>query len=127
MAQVAALQAASTEAAHWDPADYLQYRFQVSVSEGRIVGFLVVRTLVEGEAELLNLVVAADFRRQGVARRLLEPLLSTPAITVFLEVRESNAAARKLYKSMGFQEVNVRQEYYDSPLEAAIVMKFHSC
>ena len=45
----------------------------------------------------------------------------------YLEVRESNQAARNLYKSMGFQEVNIRPEYYQFPLEAAIVMKFHSC
>jgi ribosomal-protein-alanine N-acetyltransferase len=50
-----------------------------------------------------------------------------PDNQVFLEVRESNQAARIFYKSMGFQEVGIRKEYYQAPLEAAIVMKFHSC
>jgi ribosomal protein S18 acetylase RimI-like enzyme len=47
--------------------------------------------------------------------------------TVFLEVRESNKAARNLYLSLGFQELGRRPEYYETPLEPAIVMKFHSC
>jgi len=70
------------------------------------------------------------FRRHGVARRLLQSLLEEPLNIVFLEVRESNQAARYLYKSMGFQEVSVRRAYYRTPdglPESAIVMKFHSC
>jgi len=58
---------------------------------------------------------------------LLEPLLNLRGSQVFLEVRESNQAARIFYKSMGFQEVSTRREYYEFPSEAAIVMKFHSC
>ena len=71
--------------------------------------------------------VAPRFRRQGVARQLLEPLLNLRGNRIFLEVRESNQAARIFYKSMGFQEVSVRYEYYEIPPESAIVMKFHSC
>ena len=58
---------------------------------------------------------------------LLNPLLNLRGTQAFLEVRESNRAARIFYKSMGFQEVNVRRDYYASPAESAIVMKFHSC
>ena len=90
------------------------------------------------ESELLNLVVAPEFRRKGLARALLQEFLTAPATpgqakacptksSLYLEVRESNQAARNLYKSMGFQEVNIRPEYYQAPPEAAIVMKFHSC
>jgi ribosomal-protein-alanine N-acetyltransferase len=124
---VAAIQSASPEAAHWPVTEYPQYEFMVSVGDGAVNGFLVWRPLGEGECELLNLVVGPTWRRQGVARELLKLLLQRAGNTVFLEVRESNLAARKLYKSMGFQEVSIRKEYYDAPPETAIVMKFHSC
>jgi len=127
LAEVAAIQAASPEAAQWDVSDYLRYDFRVSLREIRVAGFLVSRTLVEGETELLNLAVAPEFRRQGVARKLVESLLAEAPGVVYLEVRESNRAARKFYNRMGFQEVSSRPGYYQAPPEPAIVMKFHSC
>jgi ribosomal-protein-alanine N-acetyltransferase len=127
LAEVAVIQAASPEAAQWDAAGYLQYDFRVSVSGIRVAGFLVSRALVEGETELLNLAVAPEFRRQGVARKLVESLLAESPGVVYLEVRESNRAARQFYNHLGFQEVSSRPGYYRAPSEAAIVMKFHSC
>ena len=124
---VAAIQSTSPEAAHWAVAEYMQYEFTVSIAGGSVAGFLVWRRLAEDECEVLNLVVAPPFRRRGVARKLLEPVLNLRGTQVFLEVRESNQAARIFYKSMGFQEVSTRREYYELPSEAAIVMKFHSC
>jgi ribosomal-protein-alanine N-acetyltransferase len=99
----------------------------VSIADGGVAGFLVWRRLAEGECELLTLAVAPAFRRRGIARELLKPLLNVRNNKVFLEVRESNRTARIFYKSMGFQEVSIRREYYEYPFEAAIVMKFHSC
>jgi ribosomal protein S18 acetylase RimI-like enzyme len=127
LAQVALIQAASPEAAQWDVAGYLPYDFRILVCGIRVAGFLVSRTLVEGEIELLNLAVATGFRRQGVARKLVESLLAESPGVVYLEVRESNLAARRFYNHMGFQEVSLRIGYYQAPPEAAIVMKFHSC
>ena len=127
MAEVGVIQAASPEAAQWAPADYLRYDCRVSVCGIRVAGFLVSRALAEGETELLNLAVAPEFRRQGVARKLVESLLAESPGVVYLEVRESNRAARTFYNHMGFQEVSSRSGYYQVPLEAAIVMKFHSC
>jgi [ribosomal protein S18]-alanine N-acetyltransferase len=127
LAEVAAIQTASPEAAQWDVLDYLRYHFRVSLCEIRVAGFLVSRTVVEGETELLNLAVAPEFRRLGVARKLVESLLAESPGVVYLEVRESNRAARKFYNRMGFQEVSSRSGYYQAPSEAAIVMKFHSC
>ena len=124
---IAAIQSASPEAAHWPVAQYMPYEFTVSIADGRVAGFLVWRRLAEGECELLNLAVAPEFRRRGIARELLQPLLNLRTTKVFLEVRESNRTARVFYKSMGFQEVSVRSLYYEFPSEAAIVMKFHSC
>jgi ribosomal-protein-alanine acetyltransferase len=127
LSEVAAVQAASPEAAQWDVADYLRYDFRVSVCGIRVAGFLVSRSVAEGETELLNLAVAPGFRRRGVARRLVESLMAESPGVLYLEVRESNGAARKFYHHLGFQEVTLRSGYYQEPPEAAIVMKFHSC
>ncbi|MBZ5728147.1 MAG: ribosomal protein S18-alanine N-acetyltransferase [Acidobacteriia bacterium] len=124
---MADIQAASAEAARWDVAGYLAYDFRVALCGPRVAGFLVSRTIAGEECEVLNLAVAPEFRRQGVARGLLKALLATVQGVVFLEVRESNTGAREFYKSVGFQEVNTRKGYYEAPPEAAIVMKFHSC
>jgi ribosomal-protein-alanine N-acetyltransferase len=124
---VAAIQQASPGAAGWNVADYLAQDFWVAVNENRIVGFLVARSVADDEHEILNLAVAPDFRRKGVARALLASTLGDLRGSVFLEVRESNAVAHEFYKSLGFKVLSKRQGYYESPPETAIVMKFHSC
>jgi [ribosomal protein S18]-alanine N-acetyltransferase len=125
--EVRAIQAASPQAAQWDVTDYLQYDLRVALQSVRVAGFLVARTLAPGESEILNVAVAPELRRQGVARALVGALLSDLEGALFLEVRASNVAALDFYKCLGFQEVTTRREYYEKPPEPAIVMKFHSC
>ncbi len=125
--EVATIQAESPEASAWSVDGYLQLNFLVAEEEGRIAGFVVARTVAPDERELLNLAVNRLHRRRGIGRALMKALLAEALGAVFLEVRESNRPARELYKSMEFQEVSLRKNYYDYPLEAAIVMKFHSC
>ncbi|HUK17213.1 MAG TPA: ribosomal protein S18-alanine N-acetyltransferase [Bryobacteraceae bacterium] len=127
LAPIAAIQAASPEAAQWEVSGYLQYDLRVAICEKQVVGFLVSRAPDGSECEILNLAVSPQFRRAGIGRLLVESLLAGFSGTVFLEVRASNRVATGLYKSIGFEEVSRRPNYYDSPLEAAIVMKFHSC
>jgi ribosomal-protein-alanine N-acetyltransferase len=124
---IAAIQAASPEAALWPPAEYLQYDARVAVRARRVAGFLVTRRTAEGEAEVLNLAVAPEFRGRGVGRALMGAFLDGFRGDVFLEVRCTNSSARGFYKSLGFQELTLRKDYYGTPPEAAIVMKFHSC
>ena len=124
---LAEIQAESPEASQWEVSEYTRYHLWVAVLDRVLAGYLVARHVAPDEYELLNLAVTPRCRRQGVARALIAALRDTSPGTIFLEVRASNTAARNLYKSMGFQEVSMRQEYYDQPLEAAIVMKFHSC
>ena len=124
---ISAIQAASPQAAQWPPADYLGYDLLVAVAGSSVVGFLVARTLTPGESEILNLAVAPAARRQGVARALVEAWMPTVHGEIYLEVRASNQAAQKFYKSLGFQEFIVRPQYYSSPPETGIVMNFHSC
>jgi ribosomal-protein-alanine N-acetyltransferase len=124
---VESMQYQSPEAAHWNPKDYLEHELWVATVEGAAVGFVALRRVANDEAEILNLAVAREFRRKHVAEGLMRAALEHFHGTVFLEVRESNNAARQFYKYLGFQVVTIRTSYYDSPPESAIVMKFHSC
>lgn len=98
-----------------------------SGAEGpRLLGFLIAHHLAP-EWELENLVVAPMARRKGLGKRLLEPLLDAARETkspVFLEVRESNAAARALYENAGFEQTGRRPSYYTSPSEDAILYRW---
>lgn len=127
LAAIAAIQASSPEAAHWPPEDYLAYDLSVATVEGHIAGFLVVRFAAPDEGEILNLAIAPEFRRHGLARQLLAALCEHFRGWLFLEVRESNQGARSLYETFGFQEIRRIPNYYNFPRETAIVLKFHSC
>jgi ribosomal-protein-alanine N-acetyltransferase len=121
------IQKASPEAAQWSSAEYLQYDLLVAVRGVHVVGFAVFRTVAPGEREILNLAVTPKFRRQGIAHALWKALEESFRGATYLEVRASNLAAQKFYKSVGFEELTVRPGYYQNSSEPAIVMKFHSC
>lgn len=98
----------------------------IAESSGELVGFAVARRVAD-EGEILNFAVKKQHRRRGIGERLLENLLQRlheqGAIKVFLEVRESNAAAIAFYHQSGFYEVGRRAAYYQRPDEAAVVMQ----
>lgn len=123
---LSAILAECAEAAHWNPADFFAYSCDVAVLDGYVAGFAVWRETCPGETEILNLAVQARFRRRGVAAALLRSVIRTCPGEIFLEVRESNKAARRLYHSLGFKEAGIRPEYYEEPPEAAIVMRILS-
>jgi len=79
------------------------------------------------EAQMLNVATLPEYRRRGLAREILAGLYAEArargAVTMTLEVRESNAAARELYKNEGFYEIGMRPNYYKDPREAAILME----
>ena len=95
-------------------------------ADGALAGY-VVGWHVMNEAELANLAVDPSARRHGVGRILLDAMLDDAARRsidrVFLEVRESNAAARQLYAMRGFEHVGRRKKYYRSPEEDALILK----
>ncbi len=94
-----------------------------------ILAFLVGHR-INAEWELENIVVADRARRQGFGTQLLREFISHAQATggsgIFLEVRESNQNARKLYKNLGFEEAGLRRTYYANPVENAILYHFRS-
>ena len=118
------IQNSAPEASHWDPAAYLAGECWVAELDGQIPAFLAGRKVAADETEILNLAVLPAFRRCGLARRLVEKWLEEHPGRCFLEVRESNLAARQLYETAGFHVAGRRSEYYINPPEAAIVMAF---
>ncbi len=121
-----AIQATALEAAQWRAEDYLRFDCHVAEYDGHIAGFLVSRPIIPGEREILNVAVHPTYRRRGVARALIQAEIERWPGAHFLEVRESNTAARYLYRKLGFHDVGVRPGYYESPPEAGIVMRFFS-
>ncbi len=115
---------------NWNANDFLRGECIVANLDGLIVGFLVSRQTFAGNAaalperEILNVAVARQFRRMKIATALLSHELSRKA-THFLEVRESNQAAQALYRKFGFVEIGQRMNYYERPIESAIVMKMN--
>ncbi len=91
-----------------------------------ILGFIVF-WLIHDEVHVLNVAVAAEQRRRGVARALMAEAAARGrargARLVTLEVRRSNDAALALYRSLGYQEVGLRPNYYAEEGEDAIVME----
>lgn len=90
-----------------------------------VVGFIIF-WLVADEMHILNLAVAPSFRRRGIARKLVLAAIGRAsrkgAKRAFLEVRASNTAAQRLYSSLGFAGMSIRRDYYDGPIEDAVVM-----
>lgn len=91
-----------------------------------ILAFLVARRVLE-EWELENIVVKIAARRCGMGTCLLNELVaharSQRGSAILLEVRESNYAARALYRKMSFEETGLRKSYYIEPAEDAILYR----
>lgn len=110
--------------------DMLEHgRARVEVAEGddAIVLGYAVAWFVSDESEIANLAVAPEVRRRRIGLLLLDRILEAAASfgtrSVFLEVRASNVAARKLYESRGFAVAGTRKAYYRKPVEDALVMR----
>ena len=89
-----------------------------------IRGFLIARH-VGSEWELENIVVAPEMQGKGMGTQLLNELIACAqqanSHAVFLEVRDSNTPARRLYEKLGFKKTGRRKSYYSNPLEDAVL------
>jgi len=94
--------------------------------DGNVLGY-VVAWFVADEGEIANLAVAPEGWGGGIGRALLDAALTEAERrrieAVYLEVRDSNERARRLYQSRGFEEVGRRKGYYRRPVEDAIVLR----
>ena len=100
--------------------------FIVAVASGQVVGY-VVAWFIRTEGEIANLAVAPEARGQHVGSGLLDSAIAAArerrVAALYLEVRDSNGPARRLYASRGFVEVGRRRGYYRRPVEDALVMR----
>jgi len=95
-------------------ADPVTFGRVAETADGDPAGFILCR-MIAGEAEILTIVVATDFRRQGVARVLLAEAMafaSARAAAMFLEVAADNPGAIALYAMAGFEAIGRRAGYY---------------
>jgi ribosomal-protein-alanine N-acetyltransferase len=121
---------------HFTP--WTEANFQDALAAGNlcVVGDLngalaacAVLQLAGGEAELLTMAVLPAARRMGLGRQLLREVIvraaANRAEAIWLEVRESNAAAISLYRQAGFAEIGWRKGYYRTPEghEDALMMR----
>jgi len=125
-----ALEKHAVTAAHWSPLQYEEVfatreprRVALVIERDGIQGFLVARA-VDREWEIENMAVSGPARRHGLGTRLLGEFLDRARLggaeMVFLEVRESNHAARALYEKWAFVQSGRRKGYYCVPEEDAI-------
>ena len=91
-----------------------------------LLGYVGSQTCLD-ETDMMNIAVSPTSRRQGVARALIEALVSAlrerGSKQLTLEVRASNGPARQLYESLGFLQVGLRKNYYRNPKEDALILR----
>lgn len=100
--------------------------FLLAERDGSVRGY-VVAWFVLDEGEIGNLAVSESARRQGAGALLLDGAIKvageSDVASLYLEVRDSNMAARALYASRGFAEIGRRRDYYRRPREDALVLR----
>lgn len=98
----------------------------VAVEDDKVVGYVGSQSVL-GEADMMNLAVHPDYRRRGIARKLvlelIEQLKTQGSHILILEVRASNDPAIALYTDLGFTQVGRRPNYYFKPKEDALILR----
>ena len=122
----------------WTKQDYLKEIERsdgicISATSGRnkLVGFGIARITpadkFEGVADIYNICVSREVRRNGIGRlilgRILEVVSRQRISTIWLDVRESNTNAKKFYQEKGFSEIKIRKNFYSRPTENSVAMK----
>jgi ribosomal-protein-alanine N-acetyltransferase len=94
--------------------------------EDKVLSGYICFWMFDSEIQLINIAIHPEKRQQGLGEYLLtkmiEDCISKAKHYIWLEVRPSNAAAKRLYQKMGFEEVGRRKKYYMDTNEDAIVM-----
>ena len=98
----------------------------VALDGDRLLGYVGSQTVV-GETDMMNIAVHPEYRRRGVAEKLIlalvEGLKGMESHCLTLEVRASNVPAIALYEKLGFAQVGLRKNYYRNPKEDALILR----
>lgn len=101
----------------------------VAVDEEKVIGFIDF-LITFNSSTIMQIAVKDEYRRQGIATRLLEEMtksfpkeIDDVVETITLEVRESNVAAKKLYESVGYEVVTIKKNYYKDGENAVYMIK----
>jgi ribosomal-protein-alanine N-acetyltransferase len=135
------LERTTATAPHWSDSDYRAIAKKLEPNSGnatyialivespqekRLLGFLMAQA-IGTDCEIENIVVAESERRRGLGSRLVQEfkrIASARAVAnIFLEVRESNQAAIRLYVQNGFRQEGRRKDYYRNPDEDALLLR----
>jgi len=117
--------------APWYKQDFLNEMYKkdvlskVAVFDENIIGYTCVNYHAH-KSHILNLAVHPDFRRQGVATRMMEEVIGElkkrGCVFMFLKVRVSDTGAQRFYELLGFKVEGIRKKYYGNPDEDALMM-----
>jgi len=128
--QVAVIEAASFSVpwslnAFTETVEKENFRYFVAEEQGEILGYCGFLFVLD-EAEIPNVCVKASARKRGIGKQMMSVLIEEARklgmAILYLEVRESNTPARTLYKSLGFEENGIRKNFYEHPVEHAVLM-----
>ena len=114
-----------SEKAFTDALSDKNYIYMAAEAEDEPAGYAGC-VMTPPDADITNIAVDEKFRNRGIGRALMEGLLRALSDrnieNVFLEVRESNNAAIRLYEREGFEKIGMRKKFYCKPVEDAILM-----
>lgn len=98
----------------------------VALIDGRVAAYGGMMIVLD-EGQVINIATHPDYRRQGLARDIMNALSHSACElglgVMFLEVREQNLPVRALYRSDGWAEVGVRKNFYSHPVDNAVIMQ----
>ena len=115
----------------WTKEGFLTYlmkkdtMFFVVEEKERILGYCSMMTVLD-EGDILNVAVRSDRQKEGIGQFLVDSMLRMAEMQgiklVHLKVRQGNETARRLYQRLGFKEDGLRRNYYENPVENAVLM-----
>lgn len=114
-----------SEQAFSDEAENELATYLVACDGDRVIGYIGYWKVID-EGHITNIAVLPEYRRQGIASKLLEGIIKAAKdnglCLLTLEVRKSNMPARCLYEGFGFEPLGERKDYYKKPTENAVIM-----
>ncbi len=92
---------------------------------GSVIGYIMGMVVMD-ECSIINIAIDPDHQRQGYGyllfMKFIEMMTPRGVQVYYLDVRESNVSAQRLYEKLGFRRIALRKSYYSDPEENAVVM-----